>query len=236
MTLGGGGGGKDDSKEEPTVNMNAGPPEGSGGSNAEVDPKTAPPETTSPETAPTPETKTPETTAPETAPGGSGATATPGSDTPPAPPEVETSVTVKITSEPDGAEVLLNDKPIGTTPLTTKLTRTSDTKSLTIRKSKYVSVTQDIDLSKDYTTAVSLEKEPVAAVKKTPEVKKQPEPKKRDPDVKKNPVNTSKGNTTTNTSKTSEKTNNATTPAPPRPACQQPSQYDPTDPRPPCKG
>jgi len=239
MTLGN----KDEPKDEPTVNMNARPPEGSAG--AEPKNGTAP-ETTSPDKTPpdktgsASETRTPEKATPSGAASGSegkpSSPTTATSDPPPetrtpektAPVVTETSIAVQITSEPEGAEVLLGEKLIGTTPLVTKLTRAAGTKTLTIRKSRYVAVTRDIDLSKDFTTEVALKKEPGAEVKKPPEGKKPPE-------VKRPPANTTRGNTTTTTS-TPKNPTNTTPPPPPKPACQQPAQYDPTDPRPPCKG
>ena len=215
MTLGN----KDEVKDEPTVNMNAGPPERSGSAEA--------PTPGTPETVPPAPVKPPDPTASTatTAPAGGSAAET---QSPPAPAVADTSIQVKITSDPEGAEVLLGEKLIGTTPLTTKLTRASETKTLTIRKAKFTAVTKDLDLSKDFTTEVALEKVPVAEVKKPP-----PPEVKKPPEVRKPPAttNATKGNTTTTTSK--NPTN--TPPPPPKPACQQPSQYDPTDPRPPCK-
>jgi len=74
---------------------------------------------------------------------------------------VADSMSLRITSIPDGADVLLAGKPIGTTPLDTKLKRTIGFATLTVHRAKYEDFTTTIDLREDFTRAVTLVAMPV---------------------------------------------------------------------------
>ena len=201
------GGGKDDAdQDEPTVNMNTGSEERVGSGSADPD--------TTVKTSEKPATVTPKTRA-TTAGSNAAIGSDDGSATQAVVPPVETSIKLRVTSIPQGADVLLAGKVIGVTPLTTKLPRGTGMTMITVHKAKYIDTTKEFDRSEDYESDLTLRKEGTKAatpeikdIKKTPEIKKPPE-------VKKTPANT---NTT-----------------PPKPACQPPAQYDPTDSRPPCK-
>ena len=227
MTLGGGDEDptRDPIKDEPTINMGAGGP-----GSAE------PAHVTTPTPTPTPTTTGPGESTKEPVKTGSGAV-TPGPDTAkpaagsadaPSAQVADTSISIKVSSEPTGADVLLAGKVIGTTPLETKIQRGSGRSMITIHKSRYADVTKEIDLSSDYADVISLTKE---EQKVTPEVKKaEPvkEPKRTRPPEIKRPTNQTKTTPPGNGS-------GSATSTPKKPACQVPSQYDPLDSRPVCK-
>ncbi len=200
------GGGKDDSdKEEPTVSMNTGSELRVGSGSAAHDPTAKPAEDPT-----TPSTATANRT-------GSGSAEVVGSVVPAA---VKTSIKLHVTSNPAGADVILAGKVIGQTPLSTKLPRGTGMTMITVHKAKFIDTTKEFDRSEDYESDLTLRKaepKPTAPdVKQTPEIKRTPEVKKT-PEIKKTPE---------------VKSTNTT---PPKPACQPPAQYDPTDSRPPCK-
>ncbi len=151
---------------------------------------------------------------------------------------VDDSIIVRVLSEPSGAEVLLAGKPIGTTPLDTKVKKGTGQATLTVRRGGYADVQTGIDLTGDFEKTLTLEKlEPTpdgATVnvnlvpKKDPKVVPVKQPRK---DPVKDPV---KDHRVVPTVKDPKK--DPTTPVvPKRPSCQQPGQVDPFDPRPTCK-
>jgi eukaryotic-like serine/threonine-protein kinase len=130
---------------------------------------------------------------------------------------VDESISIKVTSVPVGANVLLAGKPIGTTPLDTKLPRGTGVAILTVQRAGYEEVQTRIDLSADVFS------KDVTLVKK-PEPKK---PERKQPDKK--PVVQDR--------KPAVVPDRKPTVAPvpdKKPACQPPNQIDPFDPRPVC--
>ena len=105
--------------------------------------------------------KTPDPTNPGKAPTNSGSATTnqlPATGSAAPPPHTE-SIALHVVSDPPGADVLLAGKPIGTTPLTTKIQRGTGLATLTIHKAKYQDVTTPIDLTSDlFTKEVALQK------------------------------------------------------------------------------
>jgi hypothetical protein len=151
------------------------------------------------------------------------------------------TITIDVTSDPDGADVILAGKVIGTTPLKITRARSTGLSMITVHKARYADVTTEIDLSEDYTSEVKLkteEPEPADIKKSSGEPKKNGNDSKRTPtrttpDPKRTPTGDTKkngGNTTTNNANPS----NTTTVKKP-PACQTPAQYNPLDERPLCK-
>jgi eukaryotic-like serine/threonine-protein kinase len=139
--------------------------------------------------------------APETSPGGSDQQAVAPDPTPqvavapdaaPAPvdppkdqaPVDESSITIKITSEPAGADVLLFGKVIGTTPLDRKIEKGTGQAILVVHRGGYVDVETKIDLTGDFEKTVQLEKldepPPEEQIKKDPIKKKDPKQIKKD--------------------------------------------------------
>ncbi len=214
MTLGGGdSAGDEDPKVEPTVNMGVGSDEPKPG--APPEPDKTPAKSGTPEPA--------KSAAKSVEPVKE--TATPGAGS--AAPAIESSIKLVVKSEPTGADVILAGKVIGVTPLEIKLPRGTGMSMITVHKSKFLDATKEIDLSEDYADTVQLAREEAKDPETKTEVKvdkkrrpvevKRPVETKTPPEVKKPPVQ------------------NTTPPPPPKPACQQPSQYDPTDARPVCK-
>jgi hypothetical protein len=72
------------------------------------------------------------------------------------PPFDEDTISIRVVSEPPGADVLLAGKPIGTTPLDTRLPKGAGPAFLTVRRSKFHEVTTRIDLAGDFTKEVTL--------------------------------------------------------------------------------
>jgi serine/threonine-protein kinase len=66
------------------------------------------------------------------------------------------SISLRILSTPPGADVLLAGKPIGTTPLETKIKRGTGAAMLTVHRAKFVDVTMPVDLTADVTKEVAL--------------------------------------------------------------------------------
>ena len=76
-----------------------------------------------------------------------------------APPPSDESITIHVVSAPPGADVLLAGKPIGTTPLTTKLKRGTGRGMITVHKARYRDVTTEIDLTSDlFSKEIALQK------------------------------------------------------------------------------
>jgi hypothetical protein len=72
----------------------------------------------------------------------------------PAPPP---SITIRVTSTPSGADVLLAGTPIGTTPLEIPIPkRKAGFAQLTVHRARYLDVTAMIDLGVDYTNHIKL--------------------------------------------------------------------------------
>jgi len=85
-------------------------------------------------------------------------------------------VAVHVGSEPvTGAEVLLDGKRLGTTPLDIKIKRGSGMATLTVRSAKYGEATARVDTSGDFSKQMTLHKdEPKPPVHDTPHVQQQP--------------------------------------------------------------
>jgi serine/threonine-protein kinase len=174
--------------------------------------------------------------------------------------QVEESISIKVISVPDGADVLLAGRPIGTTPLETKVKRGTGSTTLVVHHAGYQDVPTRIDLTSDFfskeVTLVKLpEKKPPTVEKKPPTVEKKPPTvekkppvtvEKKPPVVKKDPPVTptiKKDPPVTPTVKKDPPVTGpgsgsaAPTPSiiPKKPPCQPPNQIDPFDSRPVCK-
>ncbi|MBS1118868.1 MAG: uncharacterized protein H6Q90_1096 [Deltaproteobacteria bacterium] len=125
----------------------------------------------------------------------------------------EQSITIHVISEPPGADVLLGGKPIGTTPLDTKIHRGTGSANLVVHRTGYEDIPTTVDLSGDVSKEVRLVKLP--AVDKKPAVDSRPPPG----------GNSDKKPAAEKRSPAAEK----------KPACQPPNQVDPFDSRPVCK-
>ena len=105
--------------------------------------------------------KTPDPTPPITKPTDTGSATTnqrPDTGSAARPPSSE-SIAIRVVSEPPGADVLLAGKPIGTTPLTTKLKRGTGLAMITVHKARYQDVTTQIDLTSAlFTKEVTLQR------------------------------------------------------------------------------
>jgi serine/threonine protein kinase len=90
------------------------------------------------------------------------AAAAPGSAAPGAeadqPPIDDEMVSIRVVSEPPGADVLITGMSIGTTPIDVKYKKGTGQAYLTVHRAKYVDVTTLIDLSGDFTKEVTLKK------------------------------------------------------------------------------
>ncbi len=100
---------------------------------------------------------TPTTPAPE----GSAATVSGGSGDPQptleSPPRHDDdTISVRVVSEPPGADVLVSGKPIGSTPLDTRIPKGTTQAFLTVRRAKFEEFKTRIDLSGDFSTEVKL--------------------------------------------------------------------------------
>ena len=167
----------------------------------------------------------PRTTRPLVAPAG---TTAPGTLTPqPVKPEAfrepaaagtqpvhDESITLRVSSTPPGADVLLAGKPIGTTPLDTKVKRGAGAAMLTVHRAKFVDVTAPIDMSADVTKDVTL----VAVADPTPVRPPPPRPPVRPPVRETRPH-----------VQPAPPPPVRPTPPPPAPKCQPPGQIDPFD-------
>ncbi|MGN6108406.1 MAG: PEGA domain-containing protein [Kofleriaceae bacterium] len=74
----------------------------------------------------------------------------------PAETDGDESISIKVDSDPPGADVLLSGKSIGTTPLDTKIPRGTGAAYLTIHRARYEDVTTKIDLTGDFEKSVAL--------------------------------------------------------------------------------
>jgi serine/threonine protein kinase len=149
------------------------------------------------------------------------------------PPVEDTSIRIKITSDPPGADVLLAGKPIGTTPLDRKIEKGTGEALLRVHRGGYVDVDLPVDLTANVDETVALEKieeepKPVVVEKKDPP-KPDPVPKKDPPEprVKKEPRK--------DPPPRRDPPRDSPKKDPPKPSCQQPGQVDPFDTRPVCK-
>jgi serine/threonine protein kinase len=135
-------------------------------------------------------------------------------------PTEPVSITLDITSDPSGADVMLAGKVIGTTPLKTTVPKGTSLATIVVHKAKYVDGSEDIDLSEDFKSNFILKKaeEPVVVKKTTPP--KQTPKKETKPVEKKTPPPVEK---------------KTPPPVEKKPACQPPGQVDPFDARPVCK-
>jgi hypothetical protein len=185
---------------------------------------------------------------------GSGSAAAPGGAVDD--PAAEESISIRVSSDPQGADVLLAGKPIGTTPLDTKIKRSNGQAILTVHRGGYEDVQTKIDLTADFEKALTLQKleepeepvddpvvEPDPIPKKHPVVVKEPrkdprttprkEPRKEPrKDPVKEPVREPVKEPVKESVKESVK---EPVKEPKKPSCQQPGQVDPFDPRPQCK-
>jgi hypothetical protein len=76
-----------------------------------------------------------------------------GSDEP-----VPESISIHVVSHPDGADVLLRGKPIGTTTLDTKIKRGTDKTTLTVHRAGFYDISREIDMGEDVDQEVTLKK------------------------------------------------------------------------------
>jgi eukaryotic-like serine/threonine-protein kinase len=156
--------------------------------------------------------------------------------------ELPTTITIKVVTDPSGAVVELDGKPIGVSPVDATIPRGSGIVMLTITKPGYEEVTAKVDLAGDFSKEVSLAKvpepTPVPVAPQQPEPEPEPERRpeaavvdRKPPDKKTVPPNRPRP-----TPPQVEK--KPPIPPPPvekKPPCQPPHQIDPFDPRPPCK-
>ncbi|MDQ3366769.1 MAG: protein kinase [Myxococcota bacterium] len=176
------------------------------------------------------------------------------------PPIVDESISIRVTSEPPGADVLLAGKPIGTTPLDTKIKKSNGQAILTVHRGGYEDVQTKIDLSGDFEKTLTLEKL-APAIPKDPDATgvdptlakdpvKDPVRDRRDPkstpvkdpvkDPRKDPRKEPRKDPPKDPVKEPMKDpvkEPIKEPAkdPKKPSCQPPGQIDPFDPRPQCK-
>jgi hypothetical protein len=68
------------------------------------------------------------------------------------------TISIRVVSDPPGADVLLSGKPIGTTPLDTRMPKGKGSAFLIVRRAKYQEVKTSIDLSGDFSKDVTLER------------------------------------------------------------------------------
>jgi serine/threonine protein kinase len=122
------------------------------------------------------------------------------------------SIAIHIVSTPPGADVLLAGKPIGTTPLETRLKRGTGQAILTVHRAKFVDATSTIDLTADVKQDVTLVAEDAEARASKPRpAGRDPVPAGRDPARPRDPAKP------------------RTPSAPAAPKCQPPGQYNPFD-------
>ena len=146
-----------------------------------------------------------------------------GSDTtPPAPGD--DMISVHVVSDPAGADVLLNAKVIGSTPLDMKMKKGVGTSTLVVHKLHYKDEVSKLDLSGDFQKNVTLRK--LVEEKATHR-----DPPHRDPP----PVHHEPPHETAHVAAPKEPPPPTVTAPPKVPDCQPPGQMDPFDKRPPCK-
>lgn len=74
------------------------------------------------------------------------------------PAPADESITIKVDSDPKGANVLLSGKVLGTTPLDIKIKKGIGRAFLTVQRALYQDVTTKIDLAGDFSQEVTLKK------------------------------------------------------------------------------
>jgi len=118
------------------------------------------------------------------------------------------SITIRVVSTPPQADVLLAGRPIGTTPLETKIKRGAGAAMLTVHRARFVDSTEAVDLTRDVTknvTLVAVEEPKPPAPRPPPRPQATPRPTPRD-------------------------NRPPRPPAPPAaPKCQPPGQFNPFD-------
>ena len=142
------------------IAMTIGGSGGNVGSNSGASPPSAPPETElrppAESSGGTPATGSDGSAAPEAA-APEQPTPTPGSDTPDPDTSMEDeTISIRVTSDPSGADVLLSGKSIGTTPLDRRWPKGTTSAFLVVHRAKFVDVTSRIDLSGDLQKHVTL--------------------------------------------------------------------------------
>jgi hypothetical protein len=111
---------------------------------------------------------------------------------PPAPaPIADDMVSIHIVSDPKGADVLIANTKIGTTPLDTKLKRGTKVTQLTVHLDGYQDVSTKIDLGGDYSNEhIKLAKIEEQPEPPQPEPEVAPPPKTPEKKIVHNPVHT----------------------------------------------
>jgi len=138
-------------------------------------------------------------------------------------PPVDDMVTIKVVSDPAGADVLIAGQKIGVTPLDTKLKRGTKLQQLTIRLKGYEDITSKIDLGGDYSNEhvklVPVGEEPAGSdeAPAPPAVATKPPPVEEHKVVKTTPKAIEH--------KAPPRVEKQT--APPKPKCQPPNAVDP---------
>jgi hypothetical protein len=149
-----------------------------------------------------------------------------GSDNAPPPAPGEDMISVHVVSDPAGADVLLNAKVIGSTPLELKLKKGVGTSTLVVHKLHYKDEVSKLDLSGDFQKNVTLRRlvDDKTAHRDPPH--RDPPPVHHEPP--REPAHVA--------APPKEPVTTTVTPPPPKvPDCQPPGQMDPFDKRPPCK-
>jgi len=138
-------------------------------------------------------------------------------------------VSIRVTSEPAKADVMLAGQVIGTTPLDIKRPKTGGFAHLTVHKAGYTDYTTKIDMSGDSEKNVELTKLGDAGKKSTETSKKASTTPPKDP--KKPAVSTDKDKKTPPVTAPTDKKITPPPPAPPPPApkCQPPGKYNELD-------
>jgi serine/threonine protein kinase len=95
-------------------------------------------------------------------------------------PAVSASISLHVVSSPPGADVLLAGKPIGTTPLDTKIERTVGFAMLTIHRARFEDITLALDRSEDFTREVTLTPVQDPPAPRPPAKEVRPAPPRRD--------------------------------------------------------
>jgi serine/threonine protein kinase len=153
--------------------------------------------------------------------------AAPANDLDAGAPVSDESIRIHVTSVPPGADVLLAGKVIGTTPLDTKLQRSTGLATLTVHHARFVDQTATVDLSGDYQRELTLVPVPDDPAPKPPVRDHDPRP--------------TGGRDRPLIHDTSSKPHVPPPPPPPVKKCQAPDKFNPFDtscggePCPPCK-
>jgi serine/threonine protein kinase len=150
----------------------------------------------------------------------------PASDVTPPPAPGDDMISVHVVSDPAGADVLLNAKVIGSTPLDIKMKKGVGTSTLVVHRAHYKDEVSKLDLSGDFQKTVTLRK-------LVDDKSAHHEPPHRDPPV----VHHEPPHETAHVAPPPppKETVTPTVTAPKVPDCQPPGQMDPFDKRPPCK-